>query len=116
MSGAKSYHKGLLAEEQVEAAYLKDGASLLARRWRSGGGEIDLIFKTPATLIFVEVKSSKTLDRAAAMLGPRQIARLISAGEIWLAKNGGLDQNTRFDVALVDANGGLRRIENAIFA
>ena len=116
MSGLKSYQKGLLAEGIVEQAYCREGASVIARRYRSGAGEIDLILRKGLVVIFVEVKSARTLERAAESLGQRQIARLMQAGEIWLAAKEPQGTNCRFDVALVDDRGRLRRIENAFLA
>jgi putative endonuclease len=67
-----SYHGGLAAEAQVEARYLAAGKTVAARRWRGRGGEIDLIFRDGAALIFVEVKLADSHDSAACKRGKRR--------------------------------------------
>lgn len=115
MSGAVSYHSGLAAEAQVEARYLADGLALAARRWRGAAGEIDLIFRQEATVVFVEVKRAETLATAAERLGPRQMARIqTTAAEFLAGEPAGQDSDVRFDVALVDGQGRIEIIANAI--
>ena len=55
--------------------------TLLHRRWRGAGGEIDLIFRSGAVIVFVEVKCSRDHATAAQSLSRRQVARLFTAAE-----------------------------------
>jgi putative endonuclease len=106
---------GRAAEDQVEAFYAAKGGRLAARRWRGRAGEIDLIFREGAVTVFVEVKSSRSHDAAAAALSPRQQARILSAAEEYLAGTaGGSLAEMRFDVALMDRQGRLKIIEAAL--
>ncbi|MCV2870165.1 YraN family protein [Defluviimonas sp. WL0002] len=115
MRGQAAFLAGQSAEEQVARRYIAAGASVAARRWRSKAGEIDLILREGARVVFVEVKFSETLSRAAEMLGPRQIARLRAAAQVFVAGEPlGQDTEMRFDVALVDARGHVEVIENAL--
>ncbi|NNF72690.1 MAG: hypothetical protein HKN02_10925 [Rhodobacteraceae bacterium] len=117
MSGKVSYAAGLAAEASVADHYRRKGYALAAERWRSGAGEIDLILRDGAQVVFVEVKRAKSLAAAAERLQPRQIGRLFRAAEIWLGgEPGGADTDARFDVALVDNAGKLSVIENALAA
>lgn len=117
MSGARSYHAGLAAEDAVLRHYAAKGGRLLARRWRGRAGEIDLIVAIDTTTVFVEVKASRTISRAAARLGGRQAARIAAAAEEYLAASGrGLAVPARIDVALVDGVGRVEIIENALMA
>ncbi|MFC7703851.1 YraN family protein [Plastorhodobacter daqingensis] len=117
MSGALGHLAGLGAESAVERHYAEAGARLLARRWRGAAGEIDLVVQLGDTLIFVEVKKSRSFARAAERLGERQILRLMGAAQEYLGLAGlGLDTVMRFDVALVDASGQIRVLENALSA
>ncbi len=113
--GAMGYARGLAAEVQVEQVYLRRGARCLERRWRGSGGEIDLIFALDEDVVFVEVKASRTHAQAAAHLSPRQAARLMQSAEAFL---GTLPRGTltpmRIDVALVDAQGRIEILENAL--
>ena len=117
MSGARSFHAGIAAEDQVARLYDRSGRVICARRWRGEGGEIDLIARDGADVIFIEVKQSKTHALAAEHLTPRQMGRIYNAASEFLAgePRGQLTQ-VRFDVALVDAKGQIEILENAFAA
>ena len=112
--GSVSYHAGLAAENAVAQDYVSRGFTLACERWRGKRGEIDLILRSDADLIFVEVKKSQSFARAALRVSRRQIDRIMGSAEEFLAgePNGALT-NVRFDVALVDQTGQLRIVENA---
>lgn len=114
MSGAVSYHDGLAAEAQVAAHYLQSGRAIAARRWRGSGGEIDLIAREGADLVFIEVKKAASHARAAERLSRRQMDRIYASASEFLAGEP-LGQGTavRFDVALVDLAGRIEIVENA---
>lgn len=115
--GRRAFCAGMAAEEQVAQHYARRGFGEERRRWRGKRGEIDLVMRDGAALIFVEVKQSRSFERAADSLGARQMARICSAAEEYLAQapNGQLTES-RFDVALVDGRGEIRIIENAFGA
>lgn len=117
MSGAISYHAGLAAEDQVARLYTETGRDVCARRWRGSAGEIDLIARNGAEVIFIEVKQSSTHALAAEHLTPRQIARIYaSASEFLAGEPNGQMTESRFDVALVNAAGQIEILENAFSA
>lgn len=117
MTGARSYQAGLAAEDQVAQLYDRSGRSICARRWRGAGGEIDLIARDGAEVIFIEVKQSKTHALAAEHLTARQMARIYaSASEFLAGEPKGQLTDVRFDVALVDAMGRIEVLENAYAA
>ena len=117
MSGTRSYHAGLAAEDQVAQLYDRSGRAVCARRWRGSAGEIDLIARDGAEVIFIEVKQSKTHALAAEHLTRRQMARIYSAASEFLAgEPAGQLTDVRFDVALVDAVGRIEVLENAYAA
>jgi putative endonuclease len=113
-AGGLSYQRGLAAEAIAASHYLARDAALLGRRQRIGGGEIDLILRQNDQTIFVEVKARQTLAAAAWSLSRRQIGRIGNAALSWLAANGSLDDDVRFDVVLVDSAGRYQVIENAL--
>lgn len=114
--GAMGHARGLSAEDQVERDYVRRGARCLARRWRGTGGEIDLILELGADVIFVEVKASLSHARAAERVTPRQAARLIRTAEEFLGtRPRGLLTPMRIDVALVDGQGVIEIVENALW-
>jgi putative endonuclease len=107
--------RGRAAEARAEAALTAEGFATLARRARTAVGEIDLVVERQGLLVFVEVKARATLKEAAFALGARQQARLLAAGEAWMAVNPGHGETgVRFDVLLVDAEGRVRRVADAL--
>jgi putative endonuclease len=80
-------------------------------------GEIDLIARDGARVIFIEVKHSRTHAIAAEHLTRRQMDRIYaSASEFLAGEPGGQNTEVRFDVALVDAMGRIDIVENAFAA
>lgn len=117
MSGLVSYHAGLAAEAAVAQHYARSGREIAATRWRGSAGEIDLIARDGAAVIFIEVKQSATHAQAAEHLTPRQMARIYaSASEFLGGEPGGQNTECRFDVALVDELGRIEILENAFAA
>lgn len=115
LAGAVGHRAGLAAEAAVAARYLAAGREVLARRWRGRGGELDLVVRDGAELVFVEVKCSRSFARAAERLSPRQASRLFAAAAEFLAGvPGGQAVPVRFDVALVDGLGRIAVMENAL--
>ncbi|QFT64286.1 YraN family protein [Roseivivax sp. THAF30] len=116
-TGALAYQAGLSAEAQVAADYAARGYRPLATRWRGRCGEIDLVLADGAGLVFVEVKKSRSFDRAAEALSPRQAARICRVGEEFAGSQpNGLLTEMRVDVALVNGFGEIRILENALMA
>ena len=115
--GQRAYLAGQAAENAVDRMYRDRGFEPLARRWRGGGGEIDLIYRDGAGCIFVEVKQSANFDRAVQSLRPAQIRRLMQAATVFVADQPmGQMTDMRFDVALVNRHGETEILENALWA
>lgn len=115
IAGGLAWQAGVAAEHAVIDRYARDGHAIIARRWRGGGGEIDVVARGPGGIVFIEVKKSRDFASAAARLGQRQIARIFDAAAAFLAGEClGLDTPVRFDVALVDGRGMIEVIENAL--
>ena len=93
---------GLSAESRAAAMLVAKGYRIVARRWRSPVGEIDIVARRRKTLVFVEVKARERLDDAAEAVIARQQRRIIAAAEAWLATHpDDVDSDIRFDVILV---------------
>lgn len=112
--GKTAFHAGVAAENRIAQDYERRGFAIARRRWRGKCGEIDLIVRDGNALIFVEVKQSRNLARAAESLSARQMARIYASAEEFLGTepNGALT-DVRFDVALLDGQGDMQIIENA---
>ena len=116
MSGALGYHAGLAAEHNIAALYIQRVHRLQAECWRCAEGEIDLIFasQNPIELVFVEVKKSHSIARAATQLRPAQMRRIYRAAQLSVADQPqGQLTPMPFDAALVDAIGAVPIVGNA---
>lgn len=117
MTGLVSHCAGIAAETAVAQHYSRSGRPIAAARWRSQGGEIDLIARDGAEVIFIEVKKAATHAAAAHRLSRRQMDRLCHSAALFLeGEPKGQLTPMRFDVALVDAQGCIDIIENAFAA
>ncbi len=115
MRQARNYQAGLAAENSVLRTYVAAGYAMLERRFRGARGEIDLVLRRGDDVIFVEVKKSRSFDAALIRLGATQIGRIFeTANEFLGAQPKGLLTEARFDLALVNAHGEVRIMENAL--
>ncbi|KIN74833.1 YraN family protein [Sulfitobacter guttiformis] len=112
--GSMSFHAGLAAEGAIVRNYAQRGYPLAQQRWRGKSGEIDLILNDGDGLIFVEVKQSRSFERAALRVSAVQMRRIYRCAEEYLGTQprGSLTE-VRFDVALVNGFGETQIIENA---
>lgn len=97
-----AFRLGLSAESRAALYLTAKGFRILARRWKSPLGEIDIVARRRHLLIFVEVKARADLDAAAWSVTARQQARIAAAAEIWLAQFPDQSiRDIRFDAMLV---------------
>ena len=97
-----AFRVGISAESRAAAFLIAKGFRILARRWRSPLGEIDIVARRRHLLVFAEVKARASLAEAAESVDERQRRRIAAAAEIWLAANP--DKaifDVRFDAILV---------------
>ena len=98
----EAFRTGLSAESRAAAILIAKGYRILARRFRTPHGEIDIVARRRNLLAFVEVKARASLDEAAYAVTPRQQARIIAAAQAWLMahpEHAGYD--LRFDAMLI---------------
>ena len=81
------YRRGRFSELVAAAVLMAKGYRVLARRWRTPYGEIDLIAVRGKRLAFVEVKRRATRPEAEAALTPYQARRIARAAEFWVSRN-----------------------------
>lgn len=97
-----AFRVGISAESCAAAFLVAKGFRILARRWRSPLGEIDIVARRRQLLVFVEVKARATIDEAAEAVNERQRRRIAAAAEVWLAANPDKKiVDIRFDAILV---------------
>jgi putative endonuclease len=79
-----AFRTGISAESRAAAYLIVKGYRILARRFRTPHGEIDIVARRRQLLAFVEVKARRSLDEAAYAVTPRQQQRIIGAAQVWL--------------------------------
>jgi putative endonuclease len=89
-----------LAVEELE----RRGYAILARRYRTAYGEIDIVAEDGQTLVFVEVKARATAEfgTAAEAVTRRKQLRLARMARDYLARAAIVDRPCRFDVVAID--------------
>lgn len=93
---------GNTAERIVELLLRAQGWRVLARRFETHSGEIDLVVRRGATVAFVEVKAREDLVGAAEAVDIRSRRRIVRAALLFMQKHPALGRcDQRFDVALV---------------
>jgi putative endonuclease len=97
-----AFRRGLSAETRAAALLVAKGYRVVARRWKSPVGEVDIVARRRNVLVFVEVKTRSTLDGAAEAVTPRQQRRIIAAAQAWIAAHpDDVACDIRFDAVLV---------------
>lgn len=97
-----AFQTGLSAESKASAYLIAKGYRILARRFRTPYGEIDIVARRRNLLAFVEVKARASLDNAAYSVTPQQQQRIVAAAQFWLMthpEHANFDM--RFDVVLI---------------
>ena len=102
MAEARSYAAGLAAEFFASVFLILKGYRILAWRCKTPVGEIDLVARRGGTLVFVEVKTRKTMGGALESVTPRMQGRISRAAQYFIARNPGYaDMEMRFDLIAV---------------
>jgi putative endonuclease len=90
--------------ERAALAHLqRHGLALVEENFRCKSGEIDLIMRDGATLVFVEVRqrASRTHGGAAASITPAKLRRLRTAAQYYLMRFAAVPP-CRIDVVAID--------------
>lgn len=108
----KAYRFGVVAES-VTCGYLRlKGYRILARRYKTKVGEVDIVALKSKSLVFTEVKARH--GSTAEVLQPRQQRRIERAAMLFIAKHPQFATlPVRFDVVLWRWPVGLKHIPSA---
>ena len=111
-------HLGRAGEDLAARLYEDEGYRLVARNFRCGQGEIDIIASKGRTLVFCEVKTRSTdfFGDPLEAVKPSKQARLRRLAAVWLSQSPAPGMTLRFDVVSVvaDREGTrVRRLEDA---
>lgn len=110
---AQSYRHGIYAEIWAALYLWCRGYRLRAWRYKTSGGEIDLIATRGRTLVFVEVKYRPDVSQAVSAIPPAAYHRLRAAGATYLAHHPRFcEYSARFDLIAVGRFGRIRHLDN----
>lgn len=97
-----AFRLGLSAESRAALLLVAKAYRIVARRWKTPFGEVDIVARRRRALIFVEVKARERIDDAAEAVTERSKRRIRAAAELWLAHHpDDVACAIRFDVILV---------------
>ena len=98
----KSYRRGHRGEWLAAAALMAKGFRILARRYRTRLGEIDLIARRGDLVLIVEVKARPTLRAAMEAIARESERRIEGAADLWLSRQPDYERlSVRFDMVAV---------------
>ncbi len=109
---------GKLGEKEAAALLKSKGYSILARNWKSGKDEIDLVCQDGKALVFVEARNRKTgsLVSGYDSIDSRKKEALLRVSRAYIAKLRKKPRTSRFDVVEVEHDSGqviaVRHFEN----
>lgn len=108
--------RGRLAEIAALWSLRLKGYRLLAHRYRSPMGEIDLIMRRGEVTAFIEVKQRATTEASLESVTPHQARRIAAAASSWMGRDPrAAKQFCRFDIVAVSPYHWPRHIENAFY-
>ena len=99
-SRKSSGEKGHQYEREAERFLVSRGFEILERNYRAGHKEIDLIARKGSTVVFVEVKGSRTerFGHPAERVDRKKQNNLIAAAEKYIIEKDFNDCDFRFDL------------------
>ena len=97
-----AYRRGKSSEWLAALALMVKGYRIVARRYRTKLGEIDLIARRGDLVLIVEVKARPTLIEAMDALGRQSERRIEAAADLWLVRQPDYARlSLRFDLVAV---------------
>jgi putative endonuclease len=113
----EAFRLGLSAESRAALFLIAKAYRILARRWKTPFGEIDIVARRRGVLVFVEVKARDSVDEGVEAVTERSKRRIIGAAELWRARHPDhANGEIRFDVVVVSPGKMPRHIANAFDA
>jgi len=98
----RNYRRGHRGEWLAALALMAKGFRIVARRYKTPLGEIDLIARRGDLVLVVEVKVRPTLIEAMDAVGVYSARRIEGAADLWLARQRDYPRlSVRFDLVAV---------------
>jgi putative endonuclease len=97
-----AYRRGHRGEWLAALALMAKGYRILARRYRTRLGEIDLIARRGDLILVVEVKARRSLVEAMEAIARESEHRIEACADLWLARQPDYGRlSVRFDMVAV---------------
>ena len=102
---------GRKAEDLACDLLTREGYEILARRYRTRPGEIDVVGRSAGVLCFVEVRSrTRSAWSPEETISWQKNHRIEAAARQYIAEHSLFDEPARFDVVAVDWSGKAARV------
>lgn len=112
-----AYQKGVDAEALAEAYFKKAKYKILARRYKTKFGEVDLVLLKDDVVVFVEVKRRRNLEDSLYAVTSKNRQRVEQAALYFISQHEAyVDAGMRFDVFVVGQEDGeiqVQHLDNA---
>jgi len=108
--------KGRVSENLVALKLAAEGWNIVARNWRRGRGELDIVASKDDTIAFIEVKTVDAYGKEslATSIGPLKRFRIIETSKLFVLLHREFKcAAIRYDVASVEAGAVADYFENA---
>ena len=101
--GLRAQRHGAEGEDAAVRHLTSLGYDILARNFKTRFGEVDIVARDGATIVYVEVKrrESSSHGSAAEFVSPAKMKRVVGAARIYAARHGLTERLTRFDVIAI---------------
>lgn len=111
------YNTGISGESQAEQYLYGLGMTTVAKRYRGGDGEIDLIMQSGDTIVFVEVKARPDSPAGSGLMAVTSAKqrRITHAAMTFLLEREWMEHPVRFDVVEISRSG-ILHIPNVFMA
>jgi putative endonuclease len=95
--------RGLWGERTAIGYLVSCGWEIEAHRFKLGRHDIDLIARRGCTVVFVEVKTRRSIARGSPVesVGRRKQSTIAKVASVWCLRHGRQDDEYRFDVVAV---------------
>lgn len=98
----RALKRGLLAEYRAALCLMLKGYRIVAMRYRTRLGEIDIIARRGDLVAIVEVKARTTFDGAVFAVSDFSQRRIRAASDVWLARQPDFHRlSVRYDIVAV---------------
>ena len=109
-----AHARGLVAEGLAAWMLRLKGYRVLATRYRTPLGEIDIVARRGKVLAFVEVKARPTVEAGLEAIATEGYRRIEAAADLYLSRHPQfIDFTLRFDLVVVSPRRRPHHVENA---